>query len=581
VRWPASRRPALHSDYERRSEGTGKRNALSVVEREWFLASLADGSYEADEDVVLAAHYTTGSGESFFTRNRATVVSATAATPWVDPWVRQLFAGIREVEDAWDARDYGYAADVKPEGWKGFAEHLAAARRSLVESWRLRPDRPEPAAAMIRVAMGAAAGDSPRLWFDRAVGARLDHIPAYTNLIIALRTRWGADPGALVNFARECAETGRFDTDVPFMAYRAVEQSDADRKEETLPREGSSKDVPSAYREEPVYRLVATVLERYRRQPGGGRRWQWWASLEAIVAYKAGRYAEARNLVDLVGGRLEAIEWDAVVEPQMEGRIQAFASAKGEELLRAEDLYRQGRSGEALALYRSARTAVPPPALAYVDGRITSAAMEVALQAGQTVAFLPSPGMAGWTPKTGTWTSQADGSLMGTTGAKGGLVVADARVGDDFEIDAHIEVVSTSNGQFQVGIVFGPSPDFDTSDWSSFRVKRTAHEGDVVYFSRHFHNPSRPIRRPVALDSRVVVQAWAGRLWAYVDGEQVVSNYVPEWQPPRSANAQVGFGAYLDDNTVISRYRDVHLRRLTAPPTPPGPRTPSRGMSPD
>jgi hypothetical protein len=36
----------------------------------------------------------------------------------------------------------------------------------------------------------------------------------------------------------------------------------------------------------------------------------------------------------------------------------------------------------------------------------------------------------------------------------------------------------------------------------------------------------------------------------------------------RSADDKVGFGAYVDDNVVTVRYRDVRLRKLTKAPTP-------------
>jgi len=565
----------LWADYNRRGEGTGKRASLAPVELSWFLESLKDGSYAPHDGVVLTLHLTTGPGESFVERNRAAVVAALEATSWVDPWVRHLFSGLRLLDDAWDARGVDYAGKVKPEGWKGFEESLLAARRSLTEAWRIRPDRPEAPAGMITLAMAhGSRGESPRLWFDRAVAARFDHMPAYQQLLNALRMRWSGDPGALLAFARECAETRRFDTEVPFMAFQAVEQMERDifgeaggEDEEAETEEPEKPRPPSPYRDDEVYRLVATVLERYRREPATVR-WQRYASLEAAIAYKAGRYVEARKpLLDL-GGKLDAQAREAVDEPQLEARIEAFASADGEQIRRAEDLYRARSTDEALPLFRRARPRASAAAMPYLEQRLAAGTLETELRAGSSVAFLPTASMAGWTPMVGSWVVEPGGALVGTSDAKGLMIEADGRVGPDFAIEADIEIASTSNGQFQAGIIFGRQPSLSSQRWSSFRVKRTSHEGEVAYFSRHFHQPVHTVKHPVGLRNHVMVQSWNGRVWAYLNGDPVVTDYAPEWKMPLTPDVQLGFGAYLNDNVVTVRYRNVRLRRLTGPPAP-------------
>ena len=67
-----------------------------------------------------------------------------------------------------------------------------------------------------------------------------------------------------------------------------------------------------------------------------------------------------------------------------------------------------------------------------------------------------------------------------------------------------------------------------------------------------------------------MVQSWQGHLWAYLDGEPVVADYVPEWKMTRGPDTQVGFGGYVNDNKIVVRYRNVRLRRLNARPAPPG-----------
>ena len=66
-----------------------------------------------------------------------------------------------------------------------------------------------------------------------------------------------------------------------------------------------------------------------------------------------------------------------------------------------------------------------------------------------------------------------------------------------------------------------------------------------------------------------MVQSFDGHLWAYVDGKALVTDYVPEWKLARTGDVHVGFGAYVNDNTSVVRYRNIRVRRLTEPPPPP------------
>jgi hypothetical protein len=572
----------LRRDYEQREEGTGKRAALDPVELRWFKESLADGSYAPDEDVVFAAHFVSGTGNWLYNRNLAAVGAAIDSTPWIDPWVRLLLAGERHRDEAWNSRGMQYANKVKTEEWKGMQESLASARKALTESWRRRPDRPEAATAMIGVAMADGdRDDTPRLWFDRAVAARFDYIPAYGKLLNALRWRWSGDPGALLAFARECADSRRFDTEVPLQAYRAVEQLESDAFEEAR-HEGELDDPeqarqvaaaavlpPSPYKNHDVYELVSTVLMRYRRNPGAVR-WQRYAAYQIEVDYKAERYESARKVLDEISGVLEPEAREKIGGPLPEARIYALASPLGSDVRHAEDLYRAGKVDEALALLGKARAAAPPQALPYFDQRMAAGQIEADLAAGRPATLFSTRTLAGWTPVNGTWKVESDGALIVTSDARGHLIVGDARVGSDIEISADIEIASTSNGQFQAGIVLGRDISIWTRDWLSFRVKKTAHEGEVTYFSQNFFQPPRSIPHPIGLKSHVAVQSWTGHLWAYVDGKPVVTDYVPEWKMTRSGDVQAGFGAYVNDNTIVVRYRNVRLRHLSAPPAPPG-----------
>jgi hypothetical protein len=470
---------------------------------------------------------------------------------------------------------------VKEEEWKGMRESLALSREALTASWKLRPDRPEAAAAMISVAMAdAEPGESPRLWFDRAVAARFDYMPAYYRLRSALRWRWSGDPDALLAFARECAATRRFDTEVPLAAFWTVEQIEADLfgearyagniddADEARAAADAAVLPPSPYKSDDVYEMVSTVLMRYRRGPGNVR-WQRYASFQAVVDYKAERYEAARKVLDELTSGLEPEARERIGGTLPEARIHALASPLGAHVKQAEDLYKANQVAEALALLGKARASAPAQALPYFDQRLAAGRIETDLATGAPATLFSTPTLAGWTPVNGTWKVESDGSLVATSDARGHLISGDARVGWNVEIAADIEIESTSNGQFQAGIALGRVISISNRDWLCFRVKNTAHEGKVVYFSQNIYAPRHTIPYPVGLKSHVVVQSFDGHLWAYVDGKAVVTDYVPEWKMPRTGDVHVGFGAYVNDNTTVVRYRNIRLRRLIKPPVPP------------
>lgn len=562
----------LRRELSRRGEGVGKREALNPIELRWFLESLTDGSYGPDDDVVLVRDLWEGSGWSMFTRNAVEISDALDRTPWVDPWVRSLVRGARYRQDAWAARGGDFADKVTPEGWKGFSEGLDKARKAYVESWRIRPDRPEAAAGMCATAMAESGPDgSVRLWFDRTVAAQFDYMSVYDTMINALRTRWGGDPDALVRFARECYETRRFDTDVPLKAFEALEQMEWDRIDEAA----RARDVKwwarlkprpeSIYRNAEVYSLVSAVLDGYLQGNARAQEAPRFDAIYAAVAYKAGRYEEARKRLRASGSTTLTPEAaGGILDDRVDGRIEAFGGSNGPDAVRAEELYQDSRLDEAEALFRKALDGASTEARAYLDSRLFAIGAERELTAGKSVAILPRSGLAGWTPIIGSWSTEPSGALVGKSAARGLLITCDARVGPDFEIALDIDVASTSNGQFQAGVVFG-YPSWDAHDWTSFRVKRTWHEGEVAYFAPHFEKPRHLVKIPISEHSHVVVRSLKGRMSAWVNGTAVETDYAPPWESATGEDAHVGLGAYLDDNLYVVRHSNVVVRRLNAP----------------
>ena len=78
------------------------------------------------------------------------------------------------------------------------------------------PDRPQPAAAGITVAMGGGdANTTTTQWFNRAVAAQCDYPMAYQALFAARLPRWGGSHEAMFALCEAAAATARYDTGIP------------------------------------------------------------------------------------------------------------------------------------------------------------------------------------------------------------------------------------------------------------------------------------------------------------------------------------------------------------------------------
>lgn len=131
----------------------------------------------------------------------------------IDPWFALMMRGQRAYDQAWEARGGGYADTVTEEGWAGFRDAMKEAHGLLTRAWELHPEFPDAAVLMIDCVRGDRS--ACRKWFDRAVAAQLDALPAYSSYRFTLRPRWGGSLREMEAFAEECLNTRRFDTKVP------------------------------------------------------------------------------------------------------------------------------------------------------------------------------------------------------------------------------------------------------------------------------------------------------------------------------------------------------------------------------
>lgn len=379
---------------------------------EAMIRSVSDGSYDAGSEAVFIRQQIAYLGLVGAETIDPIVRWQTAITgsSWPE-WVRFTLQGEAEVDLAWVERSSQWASEVTDAQWKGFAAHLKNSRDLLAKANRLRPDRPEAASIMIKVSRGEDVDESEiRAWFDRAVSAQFDYLPAYRNLLWAYRPRWGGSHGLVLAFGKACAETRRFDTVVPSRLMTAA----LDVAAET----GNARQV---FRHELIQKVIVNMCQGYLdAQDTAPQTRQLRVSDAAFCAWLADDDKLAVKALKEAGPRLHTST-----------RLQLHSILLHENLMRAEAAADAGEFGEAL------RAAANPPKdanlktlhemLTKVDTKNLSPAALDYLEEGKEIVTFPESLASGeWVPLKmhqhltnyyqdgGQWSVDKEGGLIVT-----------------------------------------------------------------------------------------------------------------------------------------------------------------------
>lgn len=425
-----------------------------------------------------------------------------------DPWMVEAVCGVHEVRLAWDARGADLAFKVTQKGWQGFATHLAEARRCLTKAWQMEPKIRGPAANMITVVMGdGGQGDTLRTWFDRALEALFDDRSAAMQMFWALRPRWGGSLQEMLALGMECAQTHRYDTTVPSWLLMAVEGV----ADETQDKEGRTWADPD------IYRAVGQVLSGYEAAMPAGRRRDWFGSWQAAVAWRAGKFDDARRLLDHLTTPV-AFNRFALFTKQPElmvGQVYAFSGPNAQGARQATTDAEAGRIENAAKEFDDLAKATDDKdkAAFYFDDYATTLQTHLKLDAGEWADLIPKRGVHGWRVSEGNWSLDSKGRLVGTSDQAGLLLLADADLGKRYEVIATMEYDAPKGQPGGVGLAIDDNGET---------------YGNGLFFSTGYHNVSpyvnfKGIAEPMNISrvNTLHIQTWDGRFTATVNDKPV------------------------------------------------------------
>ncbi len=510
------------------------------------------------------------------------------ASERLDPWSRHCLLGACEIRAGWERRGKALAAYVTDEQWEGFSTHLNRAYRHLTRALEIVRDRPEPAAMLVSVAMGGSTlpGEDERYWFDRCVEIQVDWQPAYDRLTHALRPRWGGSYEELLAFARECKNTRRYDTRVPYFAL------------DTLWVIADESNDHWIWSEDGVLDDIAEVTAGYARQPelvGAGLTPSYMRGLHAVTAWRTGDAETARAQIEAAGElSAAALRFMKAERDEVLGDVCALASRVGRRLAEAEAALQHGNAADAVALCEQAlveisaldaseqwpfdacdEAAIDIPA--EIRHRLAVARLARDLPGGTSVPLTFDETLSGWTVVRGRWERIDERTIEGWPDKQGLMLLHDLPIGTRFEIDGRFHFPRATNRAkkgkmssraLNVSVYSMARRGFDEPDFIQTTFN---HRHDSVFMRRRgdLRGTVQVKNVTVGADGRFRVKIWDDWIFAYLDEQLVYAGERPDgalFVP----GGHFGVGGYFWTKSSYDKRRvrisNLSVRLLTEPP---------------
>ncbi|MGB8355001.1 MAG: hypothetical protein WCD79_13985, partial [Chthoniobacteraceae bacterium] len=516
------------------------------------------GDYPGD-DIYLFMHHTMAWswGWNHFVNNYDALAAALVEAK-VPEWVQRTMKGYIEVKRAWDHRGGGYANTVSKEGWQAFKEQYDLARDDYTTAWKLNPKRPDAASEMIGITMAGNGnpGDTMRLWFDRAVAAQFDYIQAYDAVQWGLRPRWGGSVQKMMQFARLCAETRQYETEVPQQFFRILDNA----SEET--------DWRKVYRSPLVSSLVVPTATGLAEAASRKEKWKSQYTLLAVQAYLVGDGAAAADALNKAGGGdlptparqllfMRTGDFD-----KMKQEIVVLQSASGKDFWSAEELYDQGKLDDAIAAFDKCEAdmkALSNPLSQVPADRARALRLEKAFAGGDWVKIPLDAGM--WRFQDGAWKATPDGCLE-ITSERGGYATAFASpiIGNHYELRCDIEVESQNKGPSFPGVLLG---EHGTGYYVVCGAKQNqgVDTFEASATDRWDTNTGHDVGVAMQQTNTFLIEVADDHATYHLNGIPVAANYREGASPLDKTYSRIGLGARLVRQGTTIRIRSVEVRK--------------------
>ena len=516
----------------------------------------AEAGYSKYPDRLCAYLLMSGHIKTFFEAMHEPFWDEVSKTELAKPWVKKWIEGLHCLQKGWDARGGGYSNTVSDDGMAVFKHESEKARRLLAQAWELKPQDPSPAVTLIYSSLSMGRSVAPtemRRWFDESLKLQVDVAEASQHMLWGLRPRWFGSHKKMEDFGLACLETGRFDSNLPWVLLQAHRDA------------ASEWDVPDEYFQEMhCYDRLQALFEGAENEP----KREAWRSVDrthaAIASFKCGEYAEAQRWLQKLDFKPHAdvlASWGVEAEFLL-GKTAAYAGESGARLRQAESAAKRFDSAKALDLYQQAlkpgTTELSTAGHDYLEKQIAVMKIEKALQAGEPVSLMQEGNFRAWTHEGSGW--KLDKGVLEHLGREViRTTTCLARVGPSFTLEGEMEITDPGEAT-QVWLSYGYPERTDKDRWIALRF---AYDGKQT-LALLSNGMGRPLEHPaITVESRFKFKfsGSTSGISLFVNDKPVFENApVPE-DFVEERYSQIGIGAATKSEKTRVKIHALSVKR--------------------
>ncbi len=480
-------------------------------------------------------------------------------------WARLTLAGETSRGLAWRESGEGMGRGRgKPEDIR---KYYADAGEWLTKAWELKPTMPYAATVMIVVLDKgrSATAEVLRLWLDRAAAAQFDSLAAYSNYLRGIRPFWGGDEEQLLAFGWACAQTGRFDSNLPTRLNSAVFGIAYGRE-----------DWRAVYRHPSLTKVLLETREKRMQSPTNTPAMKLnHAAQLCVEAWASGdmeRAAKALDSMRAPGGEIRyaadggALAWQLGVDEKFTyGEAWMHHGPAREDYVAGRVALAAGKAEEAVKRLEAAAGKVEKEATAFAQGMVTLAKFQQAyekgewtkLPAGERHCWLEFDGENLWDAKrerlvlTGDW-------IFGKSLFRGSL-------GKRFEVRGHFTTKPKDRSGAGFGIYSGHSPlttGRGASFWWSLRVDKWYDKENGIHFAPKYDGDTpNVVKIPRDDDASFLYRRDGGKVSFYVNDKEIVKDKRID-EDARGDEGAWGLGVLGDGKGAAAEVWALEARRL-------------------
>jgi len=437
------------------------------------------------------------------------IVKALRDLPGADPWFVNMAIGQSESTAAWTIRppDPG-APKVNQQILEDYKKRLVAAHNALDAAWRLEPMLPGPARRMLPLGLdgGFPEDESFRKWFVHALQAKLDDREAFAAMLQAMRPGWGGSIDEMFSLGQEAAESDRYDTSLPaemMLSIDAIADDQQDRQRRI-------------WTDDRYYEPAAQVFAKYEISVPPGRRRDWFRSWHAAVAWRAGKYPDARKQLDQLTTppALDRFASFTNVPRVVVSYIYAITGPHADLAKLITSGERGNIESHAQEIEALAKT-LHDPSTFFFEHYVQVHTAELQLAEGKWLDVLPKESVFHyWEPKAGLWTIDANGELVGQWDEAGLLLRSTLDLNHRYEVQAVIEYEQKSPSD-PTGVGFALDHDGTTSGYG---LVVSPHFKD---YSRYVNFKGVAVSAKIPATNEIHLQFWDNRFNATLNGRKL------------------------------------------------------------